>query len=174
MKTVSTWSLIVSLTSAFSGASALASSPAPSNVIYTAVWKLSDQAAQNRRAPIMRLVVYKGATDSKNAPLKAVILANNQKQATCRAFKNDLEDIGSVSMLDMTCRSSKMESFTTHVTLLKKNSGNSLRFGSWLTGYQTVPLTVKMDNFANRSPSIVYSTPLDIQSNKGAKIASSK
>lgn len=94
-----------------------------------------------------KLVIYKKHSKKR---LFAQISADGASLAECELRGFERNQLGQPLTLEMGCKNTQLESFTTTATLLwdhKSRTSASLRFGTWLQGYEQVPLTVQMDRF---------------------------
>ncbi len=97
-----------------------------------------------------KLVV--GAQGS-SGELSAQIWTGNQCEAICQPQSFDQDGPMSPIAMQMNCRGARLGSFTTTATLLwgrgqTMSRTPTLRFGTWLNGYEQAPLLVEVDQFS--------------------------
>lgn len=121
----------------------------PQEILYSATFK--DQATERK----MRIVLSTKDPIQNPKNWIAQIWDESLCQATCEVKSTEPETPFSPLALHMNCHSSGIRAFSAPVTVLWPERGNlrpqnapTLRFGSWLTGYESAPLLVEKDRLS--------------------------
>ena len=136
------------------------------NVYYSAVFRSMNAATSQKER--MHLIIG----ESASKPMIAQIYSSTGCQATCEP-KHFEKDGPSVPVaLQMECKSTQLGAFTTTATVLWGRGRSmhrfpTLRFGTWLNGYEHASLDVERDHYSNPRPLAVQAPA----SKKPAKLA---
>jgi hypothetical protein len=133
--------------------SATSFAAAPGKIYYSAIFHTQGNPTPWRLVIMHenRLPVFNTKKPSKKR-LFAQIETAGTPWVNCDLQHLEKDKRGKPLALEMSCKNIELESFTTTATVLWNHAGKSatLRFGTWLQGYQQMPLTVETDGYSRK------------------------